>query len=353
LRIRPAARISIEDCSCDQGWLDVRRVVLRFSTTVGALTCALVLAGSAFAADDDLGPPSHVPPPPGAAAAPPAGPAAPNAPPDKPDKPAAEKNDADRAIKLSNFFGLSGMRDMIDGRIPSGITIRGGFTWQNEEENLKGTFEDFSSNRISLQAYGGVAALDLFEVGGRLPFEIDHTTKGYTLTGGHTRESGSSVGNLDLAGKIAIPVGPLTLAPYAIATFPSGDPRFDKSTGFAVGGATTIAVFGSRLAIHANVDGAWRSGGQVAIDYRIGASIVPLATSVILVRPFLYLDGAQELDHAPGSNIRIAAGAQALLFDFLTFELGGDYRLLGTANPDSLSKDLGSWTVDLGAGVVF
>jgi hypothetical protein len=245
------------------------------------------------------------------------------------------------------------MQDMIDARIPQGLTIRGGLRFEESRQNLDGPIMSFDQSQYNLQAYAGVAALQLFEVGGRLPFELNHSSTGYKLSDSSKIESGSNVGTFDLAGKISLRLGQLTLAPYLIASFPTGDPRFDTMAGGRVGGAASIALFKSMLVLHANVDGAWLSDGHWALDYRFGASGVPIATKVLLLRPYVYLDGVQQLGNTPGCDLSVRGGVQGLLLDFLTVEVGGSYRFVAQDIPSGQSNDLGTWSFNIGAGVAF
>ncbi len=41
------------------------------------------------------------------------------------------------------------------------------------------------------------------------------------------------------------------------------------------------------------------------------------------------------------------------LADFITLEAGGDYRFVSDTNPAGLPDDRGTWTIEVGAGVVF
>jgi hypothetical protein len=270
-----------------------------------------------------------------------------------PAPPTSSTHDADLAIKLPNFLGLSGMRDMIDARVPTGLTIRGGLRLQQAKESLEGPLLELDRDTFDLQAYAGLAALELFEVGARLPFELDHTSKGVKVNGGHTRKKGDVFGDLDLGAKLSIKVGPVALAPYALATLPSGDRRFSKDAGGALGGAATVSLFDSRFAVHANIDGGWFEGGNLGIRWRFGVSAVPLATKILLLRPFVYLDGRQRIETNAGTELRVAAGAQALLLDFITLDAGFEFRFLSQTTPSELANDQGTWKFEIGAGVVF
>jgi hypothetical protein len=266
-------------------------------------------------------------------------------------------DDAERALKLANFRGLSGMQDLIDARVPTGLVIRGGVRLEEAHSDLHGHMFDFSQEKIDLQAYAGVAAFSLFEVGARLPFEIDHTTKTFSINGGATRRSGDQFGDLDLAGKLSLKLGWFALAPYAQVTLPSGDRRFDHSTGAELGGAVSAALLQSRVVLHANVSGQFIDTGNWALNFRGGVSVVPLASKVLVLRPYIYLDGHSTFIGRTGSDLSVAAGAQALLLDFIQVEAGASYRFLanGGNGParDGPSNDTGTWSLSIGAGVAF
>jgi hypothetical protein len=313
-----------------------RETVLSVRRLLTALACSLALAAPALAGDEAAG------------AAPTAGSSS------TPSSTSSTSSDAaEIAVKLPNFFGLSGMQDLFDARVPTGLTIRGGLRMEQSMQNLQGPIIHFDQQILDLQAYAGVAALELFEVGARLPFEFNRTTKGLKISGGSEHQSGSNLGNFDLAGKISIRFGQLSLAPYAVLTFPTGSPKFDSPGGARVGGAATVSILNSVLNLHANVDGAWISGGNWAIDYKIGVSVVPLATKIVALRPYVFLRGVQQIDNNPGSDLRVAAGVQGLLFDFITVEVGMSYRFLSDTTPHDLPDDNGTWSFNIGAGVAF
>jgi hypothetical protein len=138
-----------------------------------------------------------------------------------------------------------------------------------------------------------------------------------------------------------------------VLTFPTGDPKFDQPGGVHVGGAATVSLLSSVLTLHANVDGAWVSGGNWSIDYKIGVSVVPIASKVFLIRPYVFLKGVQQIDNNPGSDLRVAAGVQGLIIDFITVEAGMSYRFLSEATPHDLPDDTGTWSFNIGAGVAF
>jgi hypothetical protein len=269
----------------------------------------------------------------------------------------SSEDDADLATKLANFRGLSGMQDLVDARVPNGLVIRGGVRFEQEHQDLSGHVLDFSQDKINLQAYAGVAALGLFEVGARLPFELDHSTKVLHLTSGGAHRNGDQFGDLDLGGKISLRLGWFSLAPYALATLPTGDRTFDHATGATIGGAVTAALLKSVLCLHANCDAQYIDGGQWNLNWRAGLSVVPIATKAILLRPYAFLQGKQAYYGQTGTDIWVAVGAQALLLDFIQVEAGGRYRFVdnGGVGPERYgpSHDEGSWAAEVGAGVAF
>jgi hypothetical protein len=262
-------------------------------------------------------------------------------------------NDADLATKLPNFIGLSGFRDVIDARTPKDFTLRGGLFLQQSKQDLHGNLIDMHANQYDLQAYMGIALLGMIEFGAGLPFSVQHTTNGLRFDGSD-RESGRGVGNLQLGGKLTIQITPeLALAPYVVGQLPSANSSLDQKSGIDFGGAVTATAYESRVAFHANVAGSWHEGGDVSIKFRFGPSFVPIASKVILLRPFVYLDGTEEMNSNKGLDLRVAFGVQSLVLDLFTLSLGADYRLVAQSVPEGITHDDGTWRIDVGVGVAF
>ncbi len=262
------------------------------------------------------------------------------------------EDDADMAVKLPNFMGLSGMQDMIDARIPTGFTIRGGARLEQTKSELDGPLMNFKNKQLNMQAYAGVALLELFEVGARIPFQLNRTSKGIKFDGGERHEN-DQFGDLDVGAKLSIRLGPMSLAPYVVLRLPSGDRRVSREAGGRAGGAMTISILKSIVNFHANVDGQWAEANHWSVNYRTGVSIVPLATKLILLRPYVFLDGRQALGNDAGADLSVAAGVQALLLDFIPLEAGGSYRFLAQTTPHEVPEDDGTWAFHVGAGVAF
>jgi hypothetical protein len=262
------------------------------------------------------------------------------------------------ALKLPNFYGTSGFGNMFDARTPEGLTIRAGARLRQEKEELKGQLFELHQQELSFDGYAGIALFKVLEVGARLPFQIERSTRGMQLSelGGHQRKRNDGIGDLDVAAKVSIDLGgPVSLAPYAIARFPTASKRLDidSRSGVEVGGAMTGELFESVLALHANVSARWLEHGDTSVRFRVGPSLTPLATSVLLVRGFVYLDGEHALHDNPGTDLRVAAGGQVLLFEVLTAELSGSYRFHASTPPQGLKNDEGTWSLELGAGFAF
>jgi hypothetical protein len=249
------------------------------------------------------------------------------------------------------------MQEMVDARVPEGLTIRAGAFYLQQHESLHGHLVSFDQDKIDLQAYAGLAALSLFEVGGALPFQFDRATKTFRSGFSDTKDA-SAIGNLKLAGKVSLKLGAFSIAPYAVGTLPSGGHNVPDTSGLEVGGAVTAAIAKSMVAFHGNMSGEWlSSGNNWALKWRLGVSLVPLATKVLLLRPYLYLDGKETFAGNTGSQMSVDAGVQALVIDFVQVEAGARYRFLSNGgngpDHDGPSNDTGTWSFEIGAGVAF
>lgn len=256
--------------------------------------------------------------------------------------------DAERAAWFSSRIGLVGMQGMVDARIPE-LSLRGSVQY-----DARFTDRDYQTE-VELSRRGqehtatfaaGASALGLVDVAIRVPFEYtryDDQLKGIADPAGQTARGW---GDVEVAGKLAIDFGPLVLSPYLWGRIPSGEPKVRDLLRFEYGLAGTIALFNDYLAVHANVVGLQESGGFSAFRYRLGASFVVYSEPDLLVRLYGYQDGV-EFEGKPSSDLDLEVGAQALLFDLITVEVGGTYRLhhadrVDRATRRYLQRDLGS-----------
>ena len=107
--------------------------------------------------------------------------------------------------------------------------------------------------------------------------------------------------------------------------------------------------------------------GLSALIFRAGASFVVWSDDFLLLRVYGYGDGI-EYEGRADFDLDIEFGAQAILFGFLTAEVGTSLRLKDAGFLDSSAKaalrdglgvfdrhfeDDGTWQVHLALGVVF
>jgi len=276
---------------------------------------------------------------------------------------------AAEAIKLAGTIGLTGFRDMVDARVPDGLSIRGGIRY-----DLLVVDQDFSgavratrkADRHEFTLYGGASLLGLIDAAARIPYL--YTDDEINRRGLVDRDADEDIGwgDFDLAAKVALEVGPLDVAPFVFGRFPTGEPDVRDLAEFHYGAAATFSFFGDFIAAHANLAGVQIEEGLSAFRYRFGVSLVGVATSALLVRVYGYLDGV-EFEGRADSDIDLELGAQAILFELITVEVGASTRLLDSGFLDDSAKealagqnvfdrhfdDDGTWQLQVGVGVVF
>lgn len=267
---------------------------------------------------------------------------------DEDESPIRSETDAERATWFSSRMGLIGMQDMVDARIPE-LSLRGSVQYDARftDHDIQTEIElSRQGQEHTLTFTAGASALGLVDVAIRGPFE--YTRYDDQLKGVGDDPAGQTArgwGDVEVAGKIAIGFGPLVLSPYLWGRIPSGEPEVRDLARFEYGLAGTITLFNDYLAVHGNVVGLQESGGLSAFRYRLGASFVVYSEPDLLVRLYGYQDGV-EFEGEPTSDLDLEVGAQALLFDLITVEVGGTLRLhhadrVDRATKRHLQRDLG------------
>lgn len=278
----------------------------------------------------------------------------------------ARESDAEAAIGLPGRLGLTGFQDMVDARVPALLNVRGGLRYDVFVSNREfgGAFDaELEREEHQFGAFIGVSALGLLDASLRFPFIY---RKDSAEVNGLPDPSGSydqGWGDLDVAGKASFGLGPIVLAPYLYGKLPVGEPDVGDLAELEYGGAATFSILNQYLAVHANLSGVQVEGGEAAFRYRLGASVVVLATDALLVRVYGYGDGI-EYEGSTDSDFDLDLGVQAILFKFFFAELGATVRLVDAGKiDDDLKKDLGStidrhfdddgtWGMSLSAGVI-
>lgn len=288
------------------------------------------------------------------------------------DAPAEEEREsgAGVTINLPGRLGLTGFQDMVDARTPKGLfALRGGVHYDVgvSGQDFDGAIDATRSQEVhDLSVYAGGSVMGLVDVAARIPWSYRRGKNNIQgLANQVDRDHGWA--DFDFAAKVSLNVwGPITVAPYAHGRFPTGEPQVRDLIEFEWGAAASISLFNHYLSVHGNVAGFNREQGLMAVRFRLGAAFVVWADKLLTLRIYGYGDGI-EYEGRPQTDIDVEFGAQAILFEFLSVELGGSVRLLDANFLDDSSKaalrnqnvfdrhydDEGTWQVHIAVGVVF
>lgn len=279
--------------------------------------------------------------------------------------------DAARALRFPGSLGLTGMQAMVDARIPNDFSLRGGASYTSawSDRDVRG---DFGVSRQREQHlfgfYAGGSALGLIDVSIRVPWGYTRTKTNRKGAVDRAADTVRGWGDVEVAGKVAYGLGPLTLSPFLYGRLPTGEPDVRDLGRFEYGLAGTFAVLNSYLALHGNVAGLQEEGGLSALRYRVGASFVVYSEPDLLIRVYGYQDGIEFEGHAD-SDLDAVGGVQALLWERITVEVSGTYRLHDSGFVDRATEfelraadgltgpltveDAEVWSVQVRAGIAF
>lgn len=282
----------------------------------------------------------------------------------------ALESDAEPAIGLPSRLGLTGFQDMVDARVPSLLSVRGGLRYDAFVQNrdFDGAIEaELDTEEHEFGAYVGVSALGLLDAAVRFPFIYRRET---AEVNGLPDPSGSydqGWGDIDIAGKVAFGMGPIVLAPYAYGKLPVGEPDVGDVAELEWGGAATFSILNQYVAVHGNLAGVNIEGGEMAFRFRLGASVVVFASDSLLLRVYGYGDGI-EYEGQADTDFDIDMGVQAIFMKIFFAELGTSVRLVDAGKIDDDLKDgagaaiqsvdkhfddEGTWGLSLTVGVIF
>ena len=283
----------------------------------------------------------------------------------------AGDSDAAQSVRLQGALGLTGFMDMVDARTPGLFSIRGGSRYQLSVRDRR--FETANGSlvreerRHEIWSHVGASFLGFIDVAARIPFIWDRETN--DVRGGPDfDDNDQGWGDLDLAAKITLELGPFTVAPYAWGRLPTGEPAVEDLAELNYGVAGTFSILSSYLSFHGNLAGLQRETGLSALRYRLGLAFCPWASDSFLVRVFAYADGI-EYEGSGDGDLDAEFGLQVILFETLTAEVGAGMRIIdGDQVDDSLNRQLrgidptalqrhiegeGAFTVHLAIGTAF
>jgi hypothetical protein len=264
---------------------------------------------------------------------------------------------------------------MVDARVPDGLySIRGGARYDVTviERQFEGALDaTLEQTHHELGLYVGASFLEIGDIGVRVPYVWDRAE--LTLDGGPSpgKTGRNGWGDLELAGKVSLDlldfgVARLVLAPYLLGSVPTGEPEVEDLWEAEYGAAATLSMLNEYLSVHGNVSGLQREHGLSAIRYRVGAAFVVWGDHNAVLRLYGYADGI-EYEGQANSDINVDFGAQGLLLEFITIELGASVRVVdGGFVDDDLDDELdaigvldrhvddeGTWNVQLSLGFLF
>jgi hypothetical protein len=253
------------------------------------------------------------------------------------------------AIGFPSYWGTSGMGRMIDARTPEGtFQLRGGAGYQVDVEQR--TFSEAleverREQRHEMVFYVGASALGFVDAGLRIPYvweDIETDIKGFD----NQSEFYNGWGMLEAAGKVTLELGPIALAPYLVGEIDTAEPEVELDNAVRYGVAGTFGFLNDYLSVHGNVAVRQEEGGDWTLLYRIGAAIVAWGDHNLVLRFYAYGDFA-EYEGEADTDIEVDIGAQAMLFDFLTFEIGFRFRVVeGDFLDEQTCQDLEDLGID-------
>lgn len=268
--------------------------------------------------------------------------------------PARAEDEGRRSVGFSGTRGLTGMREMVDARVPELLNVRGMLRFEHESLNLESNAFAHSVDTYAAEGIGGVSALGMLDAGIRYPLEIRVNKDDVRGVSSH-QVTIEGVGDPELSGKVAFKLGPVSLGPYGTAHFNIGHKSLEHTNKWDLGACGTLAILNDHVAVHGNIT--WVrtfvhfGPGKFAFGYRLGGSVVPWADETLVLRLYLYLDGL-EYGGTPGSDVKVAVGAQALLMKILTVEIGSFVKVEDGDLPTQI-RNVGTYGINFSAGVSF
>jgi hypothetical protein len=246
---------------------------------------------------------------------------------------------------FASVFGITGMRELIEARVPDRPMVRGIASLAIDHQKL--SFGDGSvvqtTDSVGLQLSVGGSFARFVDLGLRwIPIEEVQTRR----TGAPTQNEDKS-GGLDLAAKLSLSLGSAAIAPYTIFHFELGGHDLTGSRAVEAGSAFVCSFVRDRVSLHATLSYDGKAGQPGAFRFRVGPSFVPYATDALLVHPFIYLDGVQRSD---GLALQLIVGFQARIFDSLVVAVNANYYLFDHSLEPG-TKDEGAWGFRLTLGL--
>lgn len=275
-----------------------------------------------------------------------------------------EPTPGQQSVGLMTIEGLSGVRTMVDARIPSQNLFRLFVRYVMDMESTRSEAKEHSAISYGSGVTVGVPLLGRIEGGFFAPLYFEKRTTDITRGQGSRVQRSGYIAGGDVGGKVggaldwlADEAKWISLSPYVVGHI-SGDEGLQRLGGYNVleaGLAEGVSFLDQQLALNANTAFVDRNSGKLAFRYRVGALFVPpfLATKDFVPRLSFYVDGL-EREGRPGSSLDVAFAVQFIVWRTLLIDMNGQYRVFGGSLPAGLYDDgTGGFTASLGFRVAF
>ncbi|HZV02668.1 MAG TPA: hypothetical protein VFF73_38530 [Planctomycetota bacterium] len=269
------------------------------------------------------------------------------------------------SIGLPSFFGVSGLRNMVDARTPTRVDLRAllGYDWTRQDVTGPVAEKTVDTSEGALTV--GASALTFLELGAHFPFYVvKRQTVDVFNQSSEKEESVGRIVSLDLglkAGRsldfITKSLHWLSLAPYMLVhvTGAPGITRLDGFLSFEVGGAATVAVLDDRLSFHLDLAYAHIGVKTAAVRCRLGIFGVPIGVADdLVVRIGGYVDGLSVVKtNTRHDLLDVSFGVQGLLIKYIILEVTGGYRAYQGLSFQLRDRGTGGLEANVGGRIEF
>ncbi len=237
--------------------------------------------------------------------------------------------------------GLSGMQDMVEGRIAKQGQLGTVFSVDYVQQDVYGgLFGDRFDQDIDVTQYSmtvGVGLFDVIELAIKLPWVTQQVNTDFGGVGRFDADE-RGWGDVVFSVKGGLTIDMLSIAAYTRLEAPTGDDDVfggDTASG-ELGAAITLSIADGLLGVHGNLAFVDIEGGTQIMKYALGLSSV-IGADAFVVKPYLNLLGF-EFEGPTGSNFFVDYGVQAFIAEIVFVELAGSNLLLDDGVEDANAK---------------
>jgi hypothetical protein len=269
---------------------------------------------------------------------------------------AQDVTSAREAPGLITVFGLSGLRHLVDARIPEQTTLRVVPRYERLEIDQRSSTAEQTTVSDAGALTLSLAAVSRAEVGVHWPYYLNKQTETRSASGGRSSTYDPWVPTVDVAAKgggqltyFAPQLDWIAISPYVIGHLSDSIPRLGDDNVLEAGGSATIALVNDQLTILGNAALVWMEQGRLGFRYRFGPLIVPIALPNLILRVGVYVDGL-EYEGPLGRDVRVAGGIQAIVVRYVVLDVTTEYRVVGEGLKGGKKDAGGTYGLEAGAG---